>query len=230
MEQLNLEQMNRAAWGQEMRKHQLLYPDERVVAFVATHYPDTTANSDCKALDIGFGSGRHVQLLLNYGFQVYGIDYAQEAVEIARSLWKDHPRLQELRVADLRERPYPDEFFDLVIAWGVSFLRPVEEMAKDFQVINALMKNGARLVVNFRTADNWFYGKGKPLGNGAFLLDESAGAYSGMCYTFLDFDQASNLLSQANFEIENSERLDLWKHNRSEHHSWWIFWLRKGKG
>jgi hypothetical protein len=43
----------------------------------------------------------------------------------------------------------------------------------------------------------------------------------------LDHEQAAMLVRQAGFEIENSERLDLWKRRCVERHSWWIFWALK---
>ena len=224
------DETNRLVSARQVQEHQLLYPDERVVAFLAANYPDVDGNFARRALDFGFGSGRHVRLLLDYGFQAFGIDYAQEAVEVARSLLKDHSHLQDLRVADLNEKPYPDNFFDVVISWGVSFLRPVEEMLRDLRIMNALMKNGSRMIVNFRTKDNWFYGKGRAVKPDTFLLDHSAGPYSMMCYTFLALEQADELLCKAGFKVDGSERIDLWKNNRSEHHSWWIFWARKGDG
>ncbi len=221
------EQQNRKAWGKEIGKHRLLYPDERLVCFLAANYPNREENGQRNALDIGFGSGRHLQLLMDYGFQAYGVDYAKETAAVARNVLKDNPLLRDLKVADMKDRPFSGIQFDVVIAWGVCFLRTPEETACDLVHLRNSMKAGGRLIVNFRNKESWFCGKGKQIGPNTFLLDESAGPYQDMCYTFLEREAAHDILTAAGFEIDNCERLDLWKNHVSEHHSWWVFWARR---
>jgi SAM-dependent methyltransferase len=218
---------NRNAWAEVIRNHQMLYPDERIVVFLANYYFDRAANGERKALDIGFGSGRHLKLLMDYGFHTYGIDYVKDTLEVAQELWKDTSLMRQLKVADVKDKPFPDGFFDVILAWGVIFLRTTDEMERDLSLLRDALKKGGRLIVNFRTKDCWFYGNGTPIGPDTFRLDESAGPYNGMCYTFLDFETALSLLLKVGFTVENHERIDLYRKNQTEHHSWWAFWLRK---
>jgi len=222
------DERNRAAASQQIRLHQLLYPDERIVAFLARNYPDRYSNRRACALDVGCGSGRHLRLLLDYGFQSYGIDYSEDAIDVARNVVGQHPLLMELKAVDLAASLYPDSFFEVMICWGAIFLRPLSDMLEDLQTIHRLLRAGGRSVINFRSKENWFYGKGTSQnGHETFLLDGAAGVYNGMLYTFLDSDQAHSLLNDAGFEIENSERLDLWEQNCTKQHSWWVFSVRK---
>jgi len=223
-----MDENNRAAASQQIRLHQLVYPDERVVVFLAKNYSARDTNKQRRALDVGCGSGRHLRLLLDYGFQSYGIDYSQDAIDVARNLVDKHPLYKELKAVDLAVTPYPDSFFQVVICWGAIFLRPVNEMLKDLQTIYRLLCTGGQAVVNFRSKENWFYGKGiSQDGEETYLLDENAGPYKSMRYTFVDLDQAKTLLKNVGFEIENSERVDLWERNCTKQHSWWVFWVRK---
>src|SRR5690606_17805341 len=105
----------------------------------------------------------------------------------------------QLVAGSLENPPFPEESFDVIVAWGVMFLRPLEEMKRDFLVMNRLLKPGGQMVVNFRTKDNWFFGQGIPLTDDTYQLDEKAGPYAGMCYTFLDADQSSALLKDSGF-------------------------------
>ena len=219
---------NRAAASRHIRKHQLVYPDERAVCFLAKNYADQKANARRRALDIGCGSGRHVRLLLDYGFQAYGIDYSDDAVAVAHEFLRAHPMLRDLKGADLADGAYPDGFFDLVLCWGVIFLRPWSEMLRDLKIIHRLLAPGGGLLVNFRARDSWFYGLGTRLEEqDTYALDERAGPYCGMRYTFLDEAPARDLLQQAGFQVENSERVELWKARCTERHTWWVFWARK---
>src|SRR5689334_8936461 len=99
----NMDKNNLEAYAGHLKRNVLLYPDERIVTFLAANYPDSAANSGKKALDIGFGSGRHLGLLLNYGFQAYGIDYNSEAIDVAKSILGEQPLLKELKVADIKD-------------------------------------------------------------------------------------------------------------------------------
>lgn len=225
----DVDKENLTAWVRHYRRPgPLLYPDERIVTFLAGQFRDREANRNRKALDIGFGSGRHVSLLADYGFQVYGIDYNEEAVEAARKRFAGVDHVRELVTGRLEDPPFPEGMFDVILAWGVMFLRPLEEMKRDLRVVNRLLKPDGKMIINFRTKHNWFFGKGVPLSDDTYHLDQTAGPYSGMFYTFLDVDQARSLLEETDFNVINYERLDLWKENGTKQHSWHIFWVRKG--
>lgn len=224
---MNTDEQNRIAWDKQVRTHKLLYPDEQIVRFLAKNFPDILKNSKLKALDVGCGSGRHVQLLLDYGFQSYGIDYAASAIEVAYAHLGHHSLLRSILHADLKDKSYPDNFFDLIVNWGSIFLRSVPGIEADLQTLLTILKPGGRLLLNFRTKENWFFAKGQTQDGKTYILDDTAGPYKTMCYTFLDLAEAAKLLERVGFTIENSERLDIWKSNVTEQHSWWVFWVQK---
>ncbi|MCX6028178.1 MAG: class I SAM-dependent methyltransferase [Chloroflexi bacterium] len=63
-------------------------------------------------LDVGCGTGIHLEMYQRYGCKLYGIDTSQSMLELARA------RLGEsavLRLADATQMPYEAGFFDLVI-------------------------------------------------------------------------------------------------------------------
>lgn len=65
-----------------------------------------------KILDIGCGPGNFTQYLVSKGFEVEGIDIAEEMLRIARS---HLPQIQFTQ-GDLSALPYPDESFDAVFS------------------------------------------------------------------------------------------------------------------
>ena len=135
-----------------------------------------------------------------------------------------HPKLGDVVVGDFRSLKLPTRFYDVIICWGVAFLRPLPAIIDDLTYIRHLLKPNGHLCINFRTKDNWFYGLGTQLDNEHFLLDERAKEYAGAHYTFMDEATVRDILQAANLTPINVERWDWQKNNLTEHHSWWIAW------
>lgn len=218
----NNEAENQKAAIRHIREAVTLYPDERAVALVSRYFGKTRPNQDRTALDLGFGGGRHIKLLLDYGFQTYGIDYVKEACDTVRDLLGEHPNLKEIRQVDLREHGFQPNFFDLILGWGIVFLRPYDEIVKDLQILRSILKPEGILGLTFRTKANWFFGKGRPLGPQTYHLSDEAGAYRDMVFTFLDQPEVEKLLDEAGFTLASWEKVELLKNNGRELNSWII--------
>jgi len=204
----------------------LLYPNERVVAFLAQNYKDIERNASLKALDIGCGSGRHINLLLNYGINAFGVDHLEEGCKWSREILQDRNAAGDIYCGDFYNY-YENETFDIIICFGVIFLMNIEKIQEWLIDIHRIMKNSARMIINFKTDEDCLYGKGKQLDEYSFLLDESAGPYSSLVCSFFSHDRAKELLMTAGFSIENVERYELWKDNLKNRHTWWHFSVKK---
>ena len=60
------------------KKYFLKWPDEMVVRFLAKN----NGKQNQKVLDLGCGSGRHCELLIKQGYQVYGCDVSANAIKM----------------------------------------------------------------------------------------------------------------------------------------------------
>lgn len=70
-----------------------------------------------KVLDLGCGSGRHLVYLAEQGFEVFGIDLAKKAIELAENWLHEKGLTAKLEVKSMFERlPYEDDFFDAIIS------------------------------------------------------------------------------------------------------------------
>ncbi len=217
-----IDDANLRMWTNELRIHELLYPDDRVVALLSRAYP-AGGTPEQQALDIGFGSGRHLRLLLDYGFTTHGIELIDNAVRAASERFGSERNLGRLLTADVADAPFETNSMETLIAWGVLFLRRREEIDRDLRATARLLRPGGSLIVNFRTPDNWFAQLGRRIGGDSINLDDRAGPYSGATYTFMSRDQAAQTLESAGLEIADAERLDLLKGPEQRHHSWWLF-------
>jgi SAM-dependent methyltransferase len=220
---------NKAVWDRVLRRDRPTYPDEQVVRFLAGRAGSGRPTGG-RGLDVGFGSGRHLALLMEQGYQASGIEVLEEAVTAAAAQFAGAPRLGELVTADLRDRPFPDGHFRVAIAWGVVFVRPSEEMLTDLKALHAMLEPGGGLCVNFRTTDDWLVGRGEQVGPSSWVLDERAGPYAGAFYTFVTAGEAAALLDRAGFEVDDHQRVELWKHHASQRHTWWTFQATRRAG
>lgn len=221
---MNRDELNRIGWAKAINDNIMLYPAENVARFLGRYYKNTADNKGRSALDIGFGSGRNLKILMDYGFDVYGIDYVDECVELVNGYFKNNPRLKAAVKGDFSTYDFKTRF-DVIIIWGLLHFRTMTEIKRDLSVIYDMLNNGGKLLVNFPNKDHFLYKKGKEIEKNTYLLDYPS--YKNLIYTFLDPDEFKDILTEAGFKILAMEREDYWKNNLTERFSWWIAALSK---
>ena len=71
------------------------------------------------------------------------------------------------------------------MAWGIMMYQGGFEKSKQFlEHLYAVTSKGGKVCLNFRTFDNWFYGKEEELEEGYYFLDERTGPYEGSSHAF----------------------------------------------
>lgn len=110
---------------------------------------------DMAILDVGCGTGIHLEIYQRYGCQLHGIDISPAMLEVAKA------RLGEgadLRLADATQMPYDDEVFDLVLC--MLSLHEMDETMRDrviHDIKRVLKIDGRILLIDYHA------GKSKPL-------------------------------------------------------------------
>ena len=222
-------QISKRAHASHVGSTRALYPDERLVAFMNRRFGTSVEGSGRKALDVGFGAGRHIQLLANFGFETHGIEYTEEAVSAARATLDERTlsRVDSLVLADFR-RYRPAAPFDAVVGWGLLVHSEYDSIVTDLGHLAGLLAETGSLFVNFRTSDNWFHGLGRSMGEKTYNLDERAREYEGYIYSFVDgIDDVRALAARAGLEIASAERVEVHKNDLRDRHSWLICELRR---
>lgn len=100
-------------------KSRQLYPDENLVRLLASASAEIPPEG-ASALDYGFGSGRHLQLLLDMKFfRIAGCEISDVAFERARQSFAGQKL--DLRLISETDMPlqFPDQSFDVIVCWGV---------------------------------------------------------------------------------------------------------------
>lgn len=214
-------------WEKEIKRNVMLYPDERIVSFLARNFKDIESNSKKEAFDFGFGSGRHMKLLLDYNFNVSGTDLVEECKKVLNDNLGESEKLKEIYVGDFLDVDIPENQYDVLVNWGSIFLNELDKIEKIIKKSNEILKTGGKMIINFRTKEDWLYGKGEKIGNNTFILGKEAGSYEGMLYTFYDVTEAKALLEKNNFKVLNIEQIDYYKSKLSMKNSWTIFEVEK---
>ena len=110
-------------------------------------------------LDVGCGTGIHLEMYQRYGCNLYGIDTSLSMLEQARTRLGERA---ELRLADATQLPYESGFFDLVLCMLV--LHEMDEQVRNTvigELTRVIKPDGRILLIDFhpgkpRPLKGWF--------------------------------------------------------------------------
>jgi 2-polyprenyl-3-methyl-5-hydroxy-6-metoxy-1,4-benzoquinol methylase len=107
------------------------------------------------ALDIGCGQGRHAIYFAEEGFDSYGIDYIESAIEEARQTALDKGIDNvNFEVMDVLKLNFPKDFFNLVLDWSVlDHIKP-EDWSIYLSNILKVLKTGGYLILSEFSAND----------------------------------------------------------------------------
>lgn len=192
--------MNEAAWDylHEDARHQLRYPSEHVIRWLAKTPPLEGA----PVLDIGCGSGRHLQAFHDYGYWPHGIDASATAVANAADR-AGHRAL--VYPGDARCLPFASEFFYLALAYGVFYYGTLEDHAKAATELHRVLVPGGRALILTRTHHDSRTRVSTPTAN-PNVRRISEGDEKGMTINFLTIHALHQLYHQfSDIRIEMTE-------------------------
>ena len=119
---------------------------ERAIEFIATNLAGRQIDT---VLDLACGAGRHTRVLRERWWTV-GLDLSLALLRLARRESLEAPYVR----ADMRELPFADESFDLVVNLFTSFgyFEDDSEHVRVLACVGAAMKRGGTLVIDFLNA------------------------------------------------------------------------------
>jgi SAM-dependent methyltransferase len=111
-----------------------------------------------RCLDLGCGIGRHLIYLDDMGFDAYGIDISDKAINYARALCKNLNKehlIDKVTVGSIVNMPYSEEFFDFIISHGVLDSMPFALAKEAIQEIYRIMKASGLLYFDVISGDDY---------------------------------------------------------------------------
>ncbi|MFW9923130.1 MAG: class I SAM-dependent methyltransferase [Candidatus Thorarchaeota archaeon] len=132
-----------------------------------------------KILDCGAGGSKPpLSLFHDYGFETHGIEISMEQIKLAEEFANKKGQQLNIQKGDIRSLPYEDESFSYVISYNTIFHMNKNDMKKTIGEIRRVLKKGGFLFVNFMSIDDKFFGEGKEIGKGEFVLQDEKGEFT----------------------------------------------------
>lgn len=122
----------------ELDSHQVVFLKGRALVLDELKIVLSQLPKGAKILDVGCGTAHLTNWIKNMGFDVCGIEPSEEMLGFAR---KNFPEI-EIKQGISSKIDYPDNHFDLVVAFEVFRYLHKDENIKSFHEINRVMKKG----------------------------------------------------------------------------------------
>ena len=222
--------MNKSAvsWNKLHIKKQFRpkYPSESVIRFMNSCFPtDLKKRNKTNILDIGCGGGRHLKLFKENEFNVYGGDYSKIGVEETKKFLDEYNLTAELKVFDMWNLPWENEYFDGAISYGVYYYSNQEGMRSSINEMFRVLKKGGKGFINLRSTDDYRCNKGEQMENNTFKLTIHDTNEFGMIMHFLSIDNVYEYFSL--FQEIHVEKNELSSISYNSCHSDWLITVVK---
>jgi 2-polyprenyl-3-methyl-5-hydroxy-6-metoxy-1,4-benzoquinol methylase len=162
--------MDRDDWNRRYTGRELLWTSQPNRFLVA----ETAALRPGRALDLACGEGRNAVWLAERGWQVTGVDFAEVALEKARSLADTRGVAGEWVAADLRDYQPEQGAFDLVLIFYLQV--PAPERASILRTAVGAVAPGGTLLLVAHDSANLEHGYGGPQAPALLYSAEDAAA------------------------------------------------------
>jgi SAM-dependent methyltransferase len=136
---------NRDVWENHYTrpKARQAYPDENVVRVLKKEFTHEIARGT--ALDLGSGSGRHLDLLREHFSRTLACDFSCNSLRLYAS--ENFGALQ----AALPELPFMSQAFDFILCWGVLHYLPEGALKPAIAEIYRILKPGGKIFLTLRS-------------------------------------------------------------------------------
>jgi len=227
-------------WSKAGTRQLWSIPDLRVVELVNEWKSEPQIH---RVLDIGCGLGRHAFVLAQAGLEVYGLDHSETAIENCREWFQSTGLTGTFWCGELDDIPYPDGYFDAVLAFNSIYHDTGEKVEQILSLISDKTKVDGVCFITIPSQNNRLYGQGEEIAPHTYvspgMYDQlfDGGGERGVTHHFCSKEEIPALFQ--NFHIDSlvEEEFQIASLNRLTNHVSWrrvkqsYFWqitVRKG--
>ena len=120
-------------------KHLNKYPYGQLVTYFFRNLKNLPNKVTPNILELGCGTGNNLPLILNEGFNAYGIDGSKSAIEISKTKLTEYKNCT-LEVMDLSKLNYENYFFDMIIDRQSIYANIPQNIELIFQEVSRVLK------------------------------------------------------------------------------------------
>jgi len=154
------------------------YPSVVALKFFLGNNPDFTLRKICKpgdkVLDIGFGDGRDLNLFLDLGFKVFGVEPNEKIVKHTLEKLNKETDFIDLRVGSNMQTTFDSRFFDVVYSSAAIYYLPSQEhsILDALHESHRILKDSGYLVGSLCRSDSHAVRDAVKVNNNVFILED----------------------------------------------------------
>ncbi len=196
------------------------YPAESLIRFIARNFYKKD-RKNVKILEIGCGPGANIWYLSREGFDTYGIEGSQTAVERAKIRLKSDNLNADIIKGDILKLPYKDNHFDAVIDVECIYSNSLHDSEIILREVQRVLKNGG-LFYSRTFSNNMYIGKSRDDIGEMEYSNISDGPFEGKGFARLMDKAAIDNLYGAIFEVLSVDKLEETQNNGARIISEWV--------
>ena len=168
------------------------YTEEKLVQFQLARFESMLSGK--KILDAGCGAGRDAAYFSEDGYDVTGIDIAENLLKEA----KKRAPSAKFKKLDFRETKFRAKSFDGVWSMAGFLHLPKEEIEKSLKEFNRILKPNGKIYVSVKQ------------GSGSKEIKKEKYKGEPRIYYFYKKEEIEDMLREAGFKIHASEENEVW--------------------
>ena len=195
-----------------------LEPD-MVVDYLASRWRGTDKK---KILDLGCGLGRHTNFFAKRGFETFGFDLSQDAIEKAKKYAESENLDVNFKIGDMLKLPYKENSFDAILCMNVISHTDTDGMKKIIDELHRVLRKNGECYFTLGSKDAWGFKQNWPIIDENTKLRQEEGPENNIPHFYADYDLIFKLFEEK-FKIEKIfQRVDYYTTNniRSESFHW----------
>lgn len=147
------------------------YPSEELVRFIAKNYYNVENRSEMKILELGCGQGANLWYIAKEGFDAYGIDFSQSAINKCQEYLKEEELKANLNVGNVEKINYQDKYFNCIIDIQCLQCNTMKSIKNILKEVYRLLKKGGKIFSITFSTETYGYGLGNEIEKNTFISD-----------------------------------------------------------